>query len=112
MPHDPSNLSASFLTVGERDGAPALAGSLDARTVPDARKALAAADKTGKGAIDLSGLSGLDTAGALVLCTWEEGGGSLVLAGPRFEAAKAALANTRGVAAKQRHHRRNHRDGN
>ena len=96
MPRDPSNPSAGRLEVGERDGAPALVGVLVAATVPDARRALAAAAKARKHAIDLSGLSHLDTAGGLMLCACvADAGGWPVGVGSRPE--RQALAPAFGA---------------
>jgi len=78
MPPNSSPSLASRLTFSERDGRAALAGRLDAATVPDARSALGAGQEAAKRAVDLSELTELDTAGALFLRAWEEGGGSLV----------------------------------
>lgn len=55
-----------------------LVGSLAAATVAQAKHALATASRTGKHSIDLSGLTELDTAGALLLCARQERGDTLV----------------------------------
>lgn len=69
---------SSRLTVTLDEGCAALAGSLDAATTADARRTFSTAASTGKHRIDLSALTALDTAGALLLCAWQERGDTLV----------------------------------
>ena len=55
-----------------------LAGSLDVATVANAKRALAIARGSEKRRVDLAGLTELDTAGALLLCAWQDRGDRLV----------------------------------
>ena len=55
-----------------------LAGNLDVGTVEEARRALTPVADTAKRRIDVSALTELDTAGALLLCAWQERGDTLV----------------------------------
>lgn len=55
-----------------------LVGGLDTATVAQARRALVPATGPGKHRIDVSALTELDTAGALLLCAWQERGDTLV----------------------------------
>jgi phospholipid/cholesterol/gamma-HCH transport system permease protein len=73
-----SQLPSSRLTVTFDEGRAALVGSLGAATVADARRALSAATHSGTQRIDVSALTELDTAGALLLATWQEQGATLV----------------------------------
>jgi phospholipid/cholesterol/gamma-HCH transport system permease protein len=59
----------SPLTIDQRDGSPALRGTLDIRTVAQAERGLEQVWGKGKSrALDLRGLDHLDTPGALLLC--------------------------------------------
>lgn len=81
-----TKLPMSRFTASVKDGRAVFTGSLDAATVAEARRVLAHAapnatpDVAGadKQRIDLSALTALDTAGALLLCTWQERGDTLV----------------------------------
>ena len=55
-----------------------LVGELVATTVTEARRALAVAKGTVKNRIDISALTELDTAGALLLCAWQDRGDTLL----------------------------------
>ena len=66
------------LTVTAEDGRAVLAGSLDAATVAEAKRAMVAAPGPGKRRVDLSAVTELDTAGAMLLCAWQEQGDTLV----------------------------------
>ena len=55
-----------------------LIGELVATTVTEARRAMAAAKGNAKNRIDVSALTELDTAGALLLCAWQDRGDTLV----------------------------------
>ena len=68
---DPESATPSTLTVtvGDEGDRAALSGALDIRTLSEAEKSLGHWPKKRKsGALDLSGLSRLDTPGALFLC--------------------------------------------
>ena len=54
-----------------------LAGSLDALTVSEAKSKLNRAPTSGSRIIDVAGLTELDTAGALLLCAWQDKGDTL-----------------------------------
>lgn len=66
------------MTVTVADGQIALAGKLDATTVEQARRAIKDVPDSGKCSIDVAALTELDTAGALLLCTWQEQGNTLM----------------------------------
>lgn len=53
------------------------AGSLDAATVAEAGRALTIPTNPGKHRVDVSAITDLDTAGALLLCAWQKQGGTL-----------------------------------
>ena len=56
-----------------------LTGVLDATTVPDVRRTVNNIEKgNGKRRIDVAGLTELDTAGSLLLCTWQDHGDTLM----------------------------------
>ncbi len=74
MPSSPS--TPSPLTVTVADGHVTLAGKLNATTVEQARHATKSVTDAGKRQIDVGGLTELDTAGALLLCAWQEQGGT------------------------------------
>ncbi len=79
MPAASSRSPISHLTVTADDRGALLAGSLDASTVAGARRALAARPPdSGSRRIELSALTELDTAGAVLVCSWKERGDSLV----------------------------------
>ena len=68
------------VSVIPENGRITLAGHLDATTVGDVRRLVAniAKDKQHKRRIDVAGLTGLDTAGTLLLCTWLDQGDGLM----------------------------------
>ena len=55
-----------------------LAGSLDALTVSEAKRKLNEPPNPGSRLVNVAGLTELDTAGALLLCTWQDTGHTLV----------------------------------
>jgi phospholipid/cholesterol/gamma-HCH transport system permease protein len=68
-PHSRRKPAEATLVVDERDGNPALRGTLDIRTVAQAARGLERAwGKAGSRALDLGSLDHLDTPGALLLC--------------------------------------------
>ena len=79
MPAASSRSPISRLTVTADGGRAVLAGSLAAGNVAEARRALAAQPAgIGSRRIELSALTELDTAGAVLLCSWQESGDTLV----------------------------------
>jgi phospholipid/cholesterol/gamma-HCH transport system permease protein len=79
MPAAISRSPNARLAVSADDGRAVLEGSLDAASVAEARRALGAQSAVrGARRIDVSALTELDTAGAVLLCAWQERGDTLV----------------------------------
>ena len=74
----PQSLSSTRLTVTAGEGRVTLTGPLDTATVAEAGRARASSASAGKHRVELAGLTALDTAGAMLLCTWQDGGDTLV----------------------------------
>jgi len=68
----------SSLTITVNDGRAVLAGNLKLVTVTKAKHALTNRPSGDKVSVELSGLTELDTAGALLLCAWQKRGCTLV----------------------------------
>ncbi|HEY8120066.1 MAG TPA: MlaE family lipid ABC transporter permease subunit [Myxococcota bacterium] len=79
LPAAPSRSPSPRFTVTVNDVGAVLSGSLDAGSAAEARRALAVrATGPGSRRIELSALTGLDTAGAVLVCSWQERGDTLV----------------------------------
>ena len=78
MPAIASQLHSPSVAVTVEDDRIVLAGSLEVATAAEARRAIKSAQEGGRRRIDVAGLTELDTAGALLLCAWQEEGNTLV----------------------------------